>query len=47
VKSGEFKGFSLAGIFQEVEMSKVEDDITDEEYEEAMGYIVQLNRMLK
>ncbi|MBO7323745.1 MAG: hypothetical protein J6U51_09215 [Bacteroidales bacterium] len=47
VKSGEFKGFSLAGIFQEVEMSKVEDDITDEEYEEAMGYIDQLNRMLK
>ena len=47
VKSGEFKGFSLAGIFQEVEMSKVEDDITDEEYEEAMGYINQLNKMLK
>lgn len=47
VKSGEFKGFSLAGIFQEVEMSKVDDDITDEEYEEAMGYIDQLNRMLK
>lgn len=47
VKSGEFKGFSLAGIFQEVEMSKVEDDITDEEFEEAMGYITQLNNLLK
>lgn len=47
VKEGEFKGFSLAGVFQEVEMSKVEDDITDEEYEEAMDLIKKVNEKLK
>ena len=47
VKSGEFKGFSLAGIFQEVEMSKVEDDITDEEFDEVMGLINQIGKLLK
>ena len=46
VKEGEFKGFSLAGIFQKVEMSKVEeDDITDEEFNEVMGYINRLNEI--
>ena len=47
VKEGEFKGFSLAGVFQEVEMSKVEDDITDDEYEEAMDLIKKVNEKLK
>lgn len=47
VKNGEFKGFSLAGIFNTMEMSRVEDDITDAEYEETMGYINQLNDLLK
>lgn len=47
VKDGEFKGFSLAGAFQRVEMSKVEDDITDEEYEEAMDLIKKVNEKLK
>jgi len=31
VKSGEFKGFSLAGVFQEVEMSKHEEPDTEED----------------
>ena len=47
VKAGEFKGFSLAGIFAEQEFNAVEDDITDEEYEEIMGIISQLNGKLK
>jgi len=47
VKSGEFKGFSLAGVFNTVEMSKVEEDITDEEFDEVMGMIDQIKQMLK
>ena len=47
VKNGEFKGFSLAGIFQEIDFSKEEEDITDDEYNEAMGLIDQLNKILK
>lgn len=39
VKSGEFKGYSLAGVFKEVEFSEVEDDITEEEYNELMELI--------
>lgn len=46
VKSGEFKGFSLAGIFAEEEFSKV-DDITDEEFDEVMGLINQIGKLLK
>lgn len=46
VKSGEFKGFSLAGIFKEVEMSKVEEPDTEEV--EILGLIEQLrNRINK
>lgn len=48
VKKGEFKGFSLAGIFAEQEFSAVEeDDITDEEFNEIMDLIQQLNSKMK
>jgi len=50
VKAGEFKGFSLAGIFYEEEFKKVEteeDDITEEEYQELLSIIDQLNKKLK
>jgi hypothetical protein len=47
VKSGEFKGFSLAGVFNTVEMSKVEEDITDDEFNEVMGLIGQIKQLLK
>lgn len=39
VKKGEFKGYSLAGIFKEEEFGAVEDDITEEEYNELMELI--------
>lgn len=39
VKKGEFKGYSLAGIFKEEEFGSVEDDITEEEYNELMELI--------
>jgi hypothetical protein len=47
VKEGEFKGFSLAGVFNTVEMSKVEEDITDDEFNEVMGLIGQIKQLLK
>lgn len=47
VKAGEFKGFSLAGIFAEQEFNAVEDDITDEEYEEIMGIITKISKQMK
>ena len=48
VKSGEFKGFSLAGVFQEVEMSKHEEpDETDVEENEILGLIDQLRERMK
>ena len=50
VKEGEFKGFSLAGIFAEEEFKKVEteeDDITDEEYEKMVDLINKVNDKLK
>ena len=47
VKSGEFKGFSLAGMFKEEELSKVDEDITDEDYEEIMSLINQVNEKMK
>lgn len=40
VKSGEFKGFSLAGIFEEVEMSRVEEE--DPEEKEVLALIDKL-----
>lgn len=46
VKKGEFKGYSLAGIFKEVEFSEVEDDITEEEYNEIMGLINNIKEAL-
>lgn len=46
VKSGEFKGYSLAGVFKEVEFSEVEDDITEEEYNEIMGLINNIKEAL-
>lgn len=46
VKSGEFKGYSLAGVFKEVEFSEVEDDITEEEYNEIMGLINDIKEAL-
>lgn len=46
VKSGEFKGFSLAGVFQEVEMSK--QDEVDKDEEEILNLIQTLKeRILK
>lgn len=46
VKSGEFKGFSLAGVFQEVEMSKQEE--VDKDEEEILNLIQTLKeRILK
>lgn len=46
VKSGDFKGFSLAGVFKEVEMSKTEE--VDNEEVEILGLIEQLrNRINK
>ena len=49
VKSGEFKGFSLAGVFQEVEMSKHEEPDTEEDVEEneILGLIDQLRERMK
>jgi hypothetical protein len=47
VKNGSWTGFSLAGAFSLVEMGAIENDITDEEFDELMGYIDQLNKMLK
>jgi hypothetical protein len=47
VKSGEFKGYSLAGMFKEEEFGSVEDDITDEEYDEIMALVSQVNEKLK
>lgn len=47
VKNGSWTGFSLAGAFSLVEMGAIENDITDEEFDELMGYINQLNKMLK
>jgi hypothetical protein len=47
VKAGEFKGFSLAGIFAEQEFNAVEDDITDEEFQEVMDLIAKVNDKLK
>lgn len=46
VKEGEFKGFSLAGVFNTVEMSKVEEDITDEEFNEIMDLINTIKQAL-
>ena len=46
VKEGEFKGFSLAGIFAEEEFSAVEDDLTDEEFNELMGIIDTIKGIL-
>ena len=45
VKSGEFKGFSLAGVFEEVEMSKVEE--VDNEEVEILGLIEKLRTRLR
>ena len=47
VKSGEFKGYSLAGMFKEEEFGSVEDDITDEEYDEIMGIITKISKQMK
>ena len=52
VKNGEFKGFSLAGIFAEQEFVNIADDvfdndITDEEFNEIMDLIKQLNDKVK
>lgn len=47
VKKGEFKGYSLAGLFKEVEFSAVEDeDITEEEFNELMGLIGNIKKAL-
>ena len=46
VKSGEFKGYSLAGVFKEVEFSEVEDDITEEEFNEIMDLINTIKQAL-
>ena len=47
VKKGEFKGYSLAGVFKEVEFSAVEDeDITEEEFNELMGLIDDIKKAL-
>lgn len=44
VKSGEFKGFSLAGVFKEVEMNKVEEE--DPEEAEILSLIEKLRSRL-
>lgn len=46
VKKGEFKGFSLAGIFAEEEFNEVEDDMTDEEFNEIMDLINTIKQAL-
>ena len=46
VKEGEFKGFSLAGIFAEEEFNEVEDDMTDEEFNEIMDLINTIKQAL-
>lgn len=46
VKEGEFKGFSLAGIFAEEEFNEVEDDMTEEEFNEIMGLINTIKQAL-
>ena len=52
VKSGEFKGFSLAGIFAEQEFVNIADDvfdndITDEEFNEIMDLISKVQKAMK
>lgn len=46
VKEGEFKGFSLAGIFAEEEFNEVEDDMTEEEFNEIMDLINTIKQAL-
>lgn len=46
VKKGEFKGYSLAGIFKEEEFGAVEDDITEEEFNEIMDLINTIKQAL-
>ena len=47
VKSGEFKGFSLAGIFAEEEFNAVDEDMTDEEFDEVMDLVHQIEKLMK
>ena len=47
VKNGSWTGFSLAGAFSLVEMGAVDEDITEDEYEELMGLINEVNKKLK
>lgn len=46
VKAGEFKGYSLAGVFKEEEFTGVIDDISEEEFNEMMEMIEAIKRSL-